>query len=118
VQFLRSFIDDNPATVLAVVAANLEATQLLFTDEDQAVAALAPWAQITEDEARAAIVDFKGVAQRDLRWTPEAYANVRDVAVITNPDVADVNLEEAATTTFLDELRDLGMNEMLQIPQG
>jgi ABC-type nitrate/sulfonate/bicarbonate transport system substrate-binding protein len=116
IQFMRSFIEENPNTVLAVVAANLEGMQLLFTDEEFAIEAFAEWAQLPPEEAGPAVVDFKGVAQRDLRWTLEGYENVQETGVVTNPAIADVDLSLASTTQFLDQLEELGMNAFLGIP--
>ena len=115
--FKKSFIDANPNTVLAATAANLEAMQLLFTDEDAAVASLVAWAQLEEADARAAIQAFKGIAQRDLRPTAEGYKTVKDVLVTTNPDVANVDETLAYTTQFLDQLNELGLNRQLGIPE-
>jgi ABC-type nitrate/sulfonate/bicarbonate transport system substrate-binding protein len=114
--FKRSFVDQNPNTVLAMTAANLEAMQLLWTDEDTAVKAFAAWAQVPEDEARSALDDFKAVGQRDLRSTEQAYANVRDVQVLTNPEVANVDVTKAYDWKFLDQLATLGLYKQLGVP--
>jgi NitT/TauT family transport system substrate-binding protein len=119
IQFLRSFIAENPGTVLAVTAANLEAIQLLFTNEDFVVKAFAPWGQVSEEEARALIADFRGIAQRDLRSTLEAYNNLRDIIVTQgSEEVANLDLTQAFTWQFLDQLQALGLNEQLGIPGG
>ena len=114
--FKKTFIEQNPNTVLAIVAANLEAMQLLWTDETMVVKAFAAWGQVSEEEAKATIDAFKEVAQRDLRWTADGYANVRDVQVLTNPAVADVDLTQASTTKFLDQLKDFGLYDELGVP--
>jgi ABC-type nitrate/sulfonate/bicarbonate transport system substrate-binding protein len=112
----RSFIEQNPNTVRAIVAANLEAMQLMFDNEDQAVQSLMAWAQLEEADARAAIQAFKAIASRNLLPTDEGYQTVKEVLAVTNPDVASVNASDAYTTTFLDELRDMGLNEELDVP--
>jgi NitT/TauT family transport system substrate-binding protein len=114
--FKRSFVDQNPNTVLAITAANLEAMQLLWTDENTAVKAFAAWAQVPEAAALTTLEGFKAVAQRDLRSTEQAYANVRDVQVLTNPDVANVDVTKAYDWKFLDQLATLGLYKQLGVP--
>jgi ABC-type nitrate/sulfonate/bicarbonate transport system substrate-binding protein len=116
VQFKRSFIEKNPNTVAAVVAAHLEAMQLIFTDEPAAVKSFAAWGQVDETEAKAQIDQFQAVAQRDLRWTTDGIKNGQEVQVIANPDVANIDLSLVSNATFLDKLKDLGLYDQLQVP--
>jgi NitT/TauT family transport system substrate-binding protein len=118
VQFKRSFIEQNPNTVAAVVAAHLEVMQLIYTDEASAIKSFAAWGQVDETEAKAQIDQFKAVAQRDLRWTPEGIKNGQDVQVTTNPEVANIDLSLVTNATFLDKLKALGLNDALQVPSN
>jgi NitT/TauT family transport system substrate-binding protein len=112
----RSFVEQNPNTTLAVVAANLEAMQVMFSDEAKAVTSLTAWAQVAEADAKASIQGFKVIAQRNLMPTLEGYESIKKVQILTNPDIANVNVSEAFTTSILDKLRDLGLNEELGVP--
>lgn len=114
--FKRSFIEENPNTVLAVVAANLEAMQVMFSDEERAVESLVAWSQVEEADARSAIEAFKAIASRDLLPTDEGYQTVKSVQVISNPEVANVDASQGYTTTFLDQLREWGLNDELGVP--
>jgi NitT/TauT family transport system substrate-binding protein len=118
VQFKRDFIEANPNTVLAVVAAHLEAMQAIYTDEQAAIESFAAWGQVDEAESKIQIDQFKEVAQRDLRWTMEGLKNAQDVQVLANPDIVNIDLNEAADPQFLDKLEELGLNDQLEIPSG
>jgi ABC-type nitrate/sulfonate/bicarbonate transport system substrate-binding protein len=115
--FKKSFIDQNPNTVLAVVAANLDAMQMLFSDEDKAVTSLVAWAQVSEADARSAIQGFKAIAHRNLVPTAQGYETVKNVLVTTNPEIASVDQSKAFTTSFLDKLKELGLNQQLGVPE-
>lgn len=115
-QFKRSFIEQNPKTVLAVTAAHLEAMQLLWTDEAAVVKSFGAWGQVDEAEAKAQVTQFKEVAQRDLSWTSEGLGNVRDVMKLTNPAVADVDLSLVHNSAFLTKLKELGLYAQLGLP--
>jgi NitT/TauT family transport system substrate-binding protein len=112
----RSFIEKNPNTVLAIAAANLEAMQLLFTEEDRAIASLAAWGQIDPADAKTALDAFKALAKRDLVPTAAGYEEVKKTLEETNPEVANVDSTQAFTTSFLDQLKAIGLNDELQVP--
>jgi ABC-type nitrate/sulfonate/bicarbonate transport system substrate-binding protein len=116
VQFKRSFIEKNPNTVAAVVAAHLEAMQRIFTDEAAAVTSFAAWGQVDVAESKAQIDQFKAVAQRDMRWTTEGIKNGQDIQITVNPEVANVDLALVSNATFLDKLKALGLYDLLQVP--
>jgi ABC-type nitrate/sulfonate/bicarbonate transport system substrate-binding protein len=116
VQFKRSFIEKNPNTVAAVVAAHLEAMQLIFTDEAAAIKSFAAWGQVDEAESKAQIDQFKAVAQRDLRWTTEGIKNGQEIQVTVNPEVANVDLALVSNATFLDKLKTVGLYDLLKVP--
>jgi ABC-type nitrate/sulfonate/bicarbonate transport system substrate-binding protein len=116
VQFKRSFVEKNPNTVAAVVAAHLEAMQLIFTDEAAAIKSFAAWGQVDEAESKAQIDQFKAVAQRDMRWTTEGIKNGQEIQITVNPEVANVDLALVSNATFLDKLKTLGLYDLLQVP--
>jgi NitT/TauT family transport system substrate-binding protein len=114
----RSWIEQNPNATLAIVAANLEAMQVLFTDEAKAVESLAAWGQLSEEDAATSIEGFKVIATRDLMPTVEGYESIKTVQTLTNPDIASVDVTQAFTTEPLDQLREMGLNEELGVPAG
>jgi ABC-type nitrate/sulfonate/bicarbonate transport system substrate-binding protein len=115
-QVSRETLTTKPGLVLAVVAANLEAMQLLFTDTDGSIDRYAAWAQVERPEAETAVKSFLEVAQRDLRADASAYQNLKDFLAIGNPDVANVDVSKSFDFTALDQLKALGIDKALQVP--
>lgn len=114
----KSFIDQNPNTVLAITAANLAAMQMLFEgDQETVTKAYMEWSQLDEDTAKASLEGFRSVAQRDLRWTQDGYANVLNIVASAAPELAGVDVTQASTTKFLDQLEELGLNDELGVPK-
>jgi len=112
----KKFALENPNTTLAIVAANLEAMQLMFDDTELAVEALARWAQVDESEADQTLRQFLTVAQRDLRWTREGNAQFHEFLQLQDPTVADVNVDDTYTFQFIDQLEDMGLHAQLGVP--
>ena len=120
IMFRRSFVDKNPNLALVVVAAALEAVQLMFTDTDEVSRLFAKWAGITEEESIGIWDAYlaSNISVRNLRATTEGYENIRDVLVSTNPAVADVDVSKAYDSTYLDKLEDLGFFEKFGVPES
>lgn len=112
----KSFAAENPNTVLAMVAANLEAAQLMYSDTDAAIDALATWAQLDRAAAEAKLNHFLTVQQRDLRWTPEGVVRYQTLQGIVSPDILGVDPTTTYTTEFLDKLEELGLYAELGVP--
>jgi ABC-type nitrate/sulfonate/bicarbonate transport system substrate-binding protein len=115
----RDWVQKNPNTVLALVAASLEAQQRMFTETEKAIDSYASWTQTTErPKAESAVKDFLKLARRDLRWNKEGWEIVRDVGVTENPALQDVDVTKAYTFEFLDKLRDMGFNDAVGVPKS
>jgi NitT/TauT family transport system substrate-binding protein len=115
-EFTKSFVEQNPNTVLALLAANLEAMQIIAEDTETAAASLAEWAQIDHADAVAAIEGFQRVMQRDMRWTQEGYENALEIAIAQDPNLAGIDVTQAYTTEFLDRLVEMGFNDAIGVP--
>lgn len=116
IEFTRAFTEQNPNTVLAFVAANLEAMQIIAEDTDTAAESLAGWAQLDQADAVAAIEGFQQVIQRDMRWTQEGYENALEIVIVQNPDLANVDVTQGYTFEYLDRLEEMGFNDQIGVP--
>ena len=114
----REWLQKYPNTVLAMVAAVLEAQQLLYTQTDKAIDSFAKWAQF-QDRARAEgeVREFLNYARRDMRWSKVAFELTRDVISSANPAVKDVDVTKAYTFEFLDRLQAMGFNDAVGVPK-
>lgn len=115
---MREFMEKNPNTVLALVAADLEATQRMFTDTEKAIDSFAKWTQ-AKDRAQPekAVNSFLKLAQRDLRWERQAWEDLKQVQIAANPAVKDVDVTKAYSYDFLDKLRTVGFNDLIGVPK-
>jgi NitT/TauT family transport system substrate-binding protein len=127
VQFVRSgivmrkdFYEQNPNTVLAIVAASLEAQNRLFTDTPAAIDAFATWTQQTNDRAQAEkfITDYLKIGDRDLRWTQKGFEIIRDVLATQNPAIKDVDVTKAYSFDPLDKLQAMGFDDAIGVPKS
>lgn len=116
IEFTRAFTEQNPNTVLAFVAANLEAMQIIAEDTETAAESLAGWAQLDQADAVAAIEGFQQVIQRDMRWTQEGYENALEIVIVQNPDLANVDVTQGYTFEYLDRLEEMGFNDQIGVP--
>jgi ABC-type nitrate/sulfonate/bicarbonate transport system substrate-binding protein len=112
----KKFADENPNTVLAVIAAMLEAQHQMFVDKETAVTGLAEWEQVEEDEAEGELDEFLEAAVRDLRFTREGMVELQKFLALVDPSVADVNVDDAFDLRFLDQLEDLGYYQKVGVP--
>lgn len=115
--FRKEFMDKNPNTVLAVVAANLEAMQNLYTNTDRAIESYARWTQQDPARAGSIIRTFLQFPQRDLRWTKEGMEILKEVTAKADPAVAEVDVTKSYTFQFLDRLREMGFNDAVGVPK-
>jgi NitT/TauT family transport system substrate-binding protein len=116
-QVKREFLEKNPGTVQALLAANLESAQLLYTDSDKAIDLFAKWAQVDREEAETSIEAFKKVVNRGLQTTPDAYENLRDFIALGNPDVAGIDVSSSFDFSGLERLKEIGLYEQLDVPE-
>jgi ABC-type nitrate/sulfonate/bicarbonate transport system substrate-binding protein len=117
--FRREFVEKNPNTVLAVTVANLEAQQRLFTETDKAIETYAKWTQTTDRaEAERLVRDQLTLFNRDLRWSKEGWEFLRDVLATTNPEARNLDVTQAYTFRFLDQLKEMGFNDLVGVPKS
>jgi ABC-type nitrate/sulfonate/bicarbonate transport system substrate-binding protein len=109
----RQFADENPNTILALVAATIEAIQLMRADPAAAAAEYADWAEVDLEEATDELELYLEFAQDDLRINPDAWDAMQDVLSVTNPAVLDVTVSDAYTTRFVDQLEEMGYFEQM-----
>ena len=114
----KEFAAKNPNTVLAFVAAVLEAQQLAFTSPERMAQSYATFAQIS-DPARPLrdVQEYLKTARRDMRWTPEAFTRAQKVLASVNPDLASVDVNQAFTYEYLDKLKEMGFNAQVGVPE-
>jgi ABC-type nitrate/sulfonate/bicarbonate transport system substrate-binding protein len=112
----KKFADENPNTVLAIVAANLDAMQLMFEDTPKAVEALARWAQVEQSEADATLRQFLSVAQRDLTFTREGNVEFQEFLKLQDATIGDINVDDTYTLKFLDQLKQMGYYQQAGVP--
>jgi NitT/TauT family transport system substrate-binding protein len=120
IQIPRAFVEKNPNTTLAIVAAVLDAVQYGVNNPEQTAKYYAKFSQMSEADALKAWQSFlgTGILQRDMRSTEDAYVPVRDVLANINPEVKDVDLTKAYDGSFLDKLEQMGYFKELGVPNS
>lgn len=115
--FRREFVQQNPNTVLALVAALLEAQQQLYSQTDKAIDAYAKFAQITDRaDAERRVRSLLPFFRRDMRWSQQAWEFARDVMATQNDALKSVDVTKAYSFEFLDRLRAMGFNQAVGVP--
>jgi NitT/TauT family transport system substrate-binding protein len=112
----RDYAEQNPNTVLAVVAAMLDALQLMYTETDDAVAGLAEWAQVPPEDAKAEIEEFLEAASRDLKFTREGMVTLQEFLALADPSIGEINVDDTYSLEFLQKLEDLGYYKAAGVP--
>jgi hypothetical protein len=51
-----------------------------------------------------------------MRWSQEGWELTKEVLASTNPELKDVDVTKAYTFVPLDRLREMGLNQQLNIP--
>lgn len=112
----KEFIDANPNTVLAFVAANMAAGVAKLHDPDAAIPYFAAFAQLSPEEAKPLLDSFLAVAQHDLEFTDQGFENVKSFIELQDPSIADVDVTSVYDHSFLDQLKSLGFQAALGLP--
>ncbi len=114
----RAFADANPNTVMTIVAMLLEASVEMRKDHAKTAEYLAEAAQIPLDEAVGEVdVVLNGPFEPiDGRCDPEVMAFTQQVLVATNPDIADVDPNQACSNEVLDKLAEMGFQKQIGVP--
>jgi ABC-type nitrate/sulfonate/bicarbonate transport system substrate-binding protein len=113
---LESFIDANPNTMLVVVASALEAQHMLFEDPAGQAELYAAWSTHDLETATELLEGLPTYANHNLRWTRDAFLNAQKAIATVNPDIIEVEPEDAYRTEFLDTLVENGFFELLGVP--
>lgn len=112
----REWAEENPNTALALVAATMEAIQLMIEDPAAAAAEHMEWAEgddIADSEAELAV--YLQFVNEDLIIAQAPWDTMQEVLAATNPAVMEVDVTEAYTTRFVDQLFDMGFPDQFGI---
>lgn len=112
----KKFAQDNPNTVLAVTAAMLEATQLMYTGTAKATEALVAWQQSKPADAEAELKGFLSAATRDFMFDEDGVKNFQEFLILQDPTVAQVNIKDTYSLIFLQRLKDMGFMKQVGVP--
>ena len=114
----KDYLEKNPNTVLAFVAASLEGMQAVFSQTDKAIDSYMKFTQQTDrSKAERDIRDFMSYADRDMSWSPDAFTNAREVLVSTNPEIANVDVTKAYSYDILKKLVEMGVYDAVGAPK-
>lgn len=110
----REFAEANPNTVLILVAATMEAIQLMQEDPEAAAQEHLNWAEVDDVESsRAELEVYLQFVNEDLVIGQGPWDTMQTVLAETNPAVSDVDVTEAYTTQFVEQLADMGFLDQL-----
>jgi len=108
------FKNENPNTVLRLVAATMEAQNLWLSDPDVGIRVYQEALEVDEDEARINVEPALDTNPTG-RMTADMFQVQKDALASTNPDIEDVDNSEVFDDSFLNQLEELGFNEELGI---
>jgi NitT/TauT family transport system substrate-binding protein len=112
-----AFLQANPNTSKAVVAAILTAQNSMWTDSATAAAKFADYAQVDAAEATKNIADFIAIGDRAMGWTDDAFNFPKQTLATVNPAMADVDVSKAYDKTILQGLYDSGFYTQINDPE-
>jgi ABC-type nitrate/sulfonate/bicarbonate transport system substrate-binding protein len=115
--FLRPFVEENPNTVLNLVAMYTEANHLWMQDVEGSAECLAEAAEIPLEEATAEVEAVLTEPWRpfDGRCDPVVMDFAKQTLLPENPDLEDVNAADACTNEFVDQLEEIGFQAEIGI---
>jgi NitT/TauT family transport system substrate-binding protein len=114
----RDWAEQNPNTVLAFTAANLEAMQAVFNQTDKAIDSYMKWTQQTDrSKAENDIRDFMKYANRSLGWDRSAFEAAKEVLATTTPEIANVDVTKAYSHEYLKKLLAAGLYASVGAPE-
>jgi NitT/TauT family transport system substrate-binding protein len=112
------FIAANPNTILAILAAQLEAQQLMVNDQATTAAKWAEFAQIDPAEAEKSAKVVTGFLDPCMMWKDEWMGFPREVLAITNPTVANADLASTGDHAPQQRLVGLGFYKKIGAPDA
>ena len=115
--FLRPFVEENPNTVLNLVAMYTEANHAWMEDPERSAECLAEAAEITLEDAQAEVDAVLTEPWRpfDGRCDPVVMDFAKATLLPENPDLESVNAADACTNDFVDMLEDIGFQAEIGI---
>lgn len=115
--FLRPFVEENPNTVLNLVAMYTEANHAWMQDPERSAECLAEAAEIPLEEAQAEVDAVLTEPWRPLdgRCDPVVMEFARQTLLPENPDLEDVDPADACTNEFVEQLEEMGFQAELGI---
>jgi ABC-type nitrate/sulfonate/bicarbonate transport system substrate-binding protein len=111
------FAKNNPNTVLAVVAAVLDAQNSIWVDPATAATNFADYAQQKPADATKLIASFTEIGDRSMGWSDDAFNFPKQTLATTNPAMANVNVADAYDKSFLQKLFDMGFYTQINNPE-
>ena len=113
----KDYAQKNPNTVLDILAASMEAEQDIYTMTDKAIDGFTEWTQAqNKSDAEKEVHDYQPIGNRNLRFSPEGFDNLKEVMVVAAPELKDVDLKQAYTFEYLDKLHTLGFDKLVGVP--
>ena len=113
---LETFIDANPNTMLVAVASVLEAQHLLFEDPAGQAELYAEWSTHDLETATTLLEGLPTYGNHDLMWTRDSFLNAQKAIATVNPDIIEVEPEDAYRTDFVDMLAENGFYDLIGVP--
>ena len=113
---LDTFLTKNPNTALVVVAANLEAHNMMWADPDKAAGYWAEYGQVDKAKALELVNGFTAIGNRSLRFTAGAFEFAQKVTAIVQPAIMSVDVKDAMDLSYLQKLEDIGFYKKIGNP--
>jgi ABC-type nitrate/sulfonate/bicarbonate transport system substrate-binding protein len=105
----REFAEQNPNTVMAMLAAVVEAIQLMKEDPEAAAQAHMEWADGDDiADSRDELEVYLEFVNEDLVIGEGPWLTMQETLAVTNPAVSDVDVADAYTNEFVERLAEMG----------
>jgi ABC-type nitrate/sulfonate/bicarbonate transport system substrate-binding protein len=112
------FVEKNPNTILVLLAAQLEAQQLMIKSPE----VVAPkWAEFAQIDGTKALEQVKAAAPQlnaSMKCTTQGYAFSQKVLAIIQPSAMMADPAKACDTSFLQKLDDIGFYKKVGAPSS
>ncbi|HUR04991.1 MAG TPA: ABC transporter substrate-binding protein [Nonomuraea sp.] len=113
---LKSFTTKNPNTTLIVVAANLEAQELIYANPKKAAEYWATYAQLDAAKAEAQINAFLPQGNRGLAFPTATFTFAQKVMATVTPGIMTVDVTKAMDLSVLKKLAEIGFYKKIGAP--
>jgi NitT/TauT family transport system substrate-binding protein len=113
---LSTFLAKNPNTALVMVAANLEAQNMIWADPQKAAGFWATYAQVDQAKALTLITGAQAQLNRSLRFTEASFLFSQKVTAIAAPGIMTVDVKKAMDLSYLMKLEEIGFYKKIGSP--